>query len=108
MNIPFVSLKPLEEEMKENIYHAFQRVFDNSCYIEGNEDKKFEEEFAKYCNTKYGVGCGNGLDALILALKVLDIAEGDEVIVPANTYIATALAVTYVGATPIFIEPCNQ
>ena len=76
-----------------------------SWYIEGEEDKKFEEAFAKYCCSKYCVGVGNGLDSLFLTLKALDLKEGDEVIVPSNTYIATALAVTYAGATPVFVEP---
>ena len=71
----------------------------------GSECEKFEQEFAEYCNRKYCVGCGNGLDAIMLALKALGITYGDEVIVPSNTFIATALAVSYVGAVPIFVEP---
>lgn len=105
MNIPFVSFLPLEKELEKEIRGAFDRVFKSSWYIEGVEDQKFEQEFAEYCNIKYCVGCGNGLDALILALKTLGIKEGDEVIVPSNTYIATALAVTYVGAKPVMVEP---
>lgn len=65
----------------------------------------FQEAFAAFCGTKYAVGCGNGLDSLMLSLKALGIGAGDEVIVPSNTFIATALAVTYTGATPIFVEP---
>lgn len=105
MRIPFVSFKPMEKELNTELITAFERVFERSWYIEGKEDQAFEEAFARYCNTKYCVGVGNGLDALMLTLKALDIKEGDEVIVPSNTYIATALAVTYVGATPIFVEP---
>ncbi len=105
MNVPFVSFKPMEAELDEDIRAAFERVYTNSWYIGGKEDELFESEFAKYCNTKYCVGVGNGLDALMLSLKALNIGAGDEVIVPSNTYIATALAVTYVGATPIFVEP---
>lgn len=105
MKIPFVSFRPLEKELEKELREAFNRVFAASWYIEGVEDEKFEEEFAAFCNTKYCVGCGNGLDAIILSLKALGIKEGDEVIVPSNTYIATALAVTYVGATPIMVEP---
>ena len=105
MKIPFVSFRPLEKELEKELREAFDRVFNASWYIEGVEDEKFEEEFAAFCNTKYCVGCGNGLDAIILSLKALGIKEGDEVIVPSNTYIATALAVTYVGATPIMVEP---
>jgi dTDP-4-amino-4,6-dideoxygalactose transaminase len=105
MKIPFVSFKPMEKELDKELRGAFERVYEKSWYIEGEEDTKFEKAFAEYCNTDYCVGVGNGLDALMLALKALGIKEGDEVIVPSNTYIATALAVTYVGATPVFVEP---
>ena len=105
MNIPFVSFKPLEKELDTELRAAFERVYTNSWYIEGKEDEKFEAAFAEYCESKYCVGTGNGLDSLMLALKALGISSGDEVIVPSNTYIATALAVTYVGAKPVFVEP---
>lgn len=105
MKVPFVSFLPMEKELDKQLRAAFQRVFEKSWYIGGEEDKNFENAFADFCNTKYCVGVGNGLDALMLALKALDIGEGDEVIVPSNTYIATALAVTYIGATPILVEP---
>ena len=105
MRIPFVSFIPLEKELDKDLRAAFDRVLARSWYIEGEEDKAFEEAFAGYCGVKYAVGTGNGLDALMLALKALGIGEGDEVIVPSNTYIATALAVTYVGANPVFVEP---
>lgn len=105
MNIPFVSFKPLEKELDTELRAAFERVYTNSWYIEGKEDEKFEVAFAEYCESKYCVGTGNGLDSLMLALKALGISSGDEVIVPSNTYIATALAVTYVGAKPVFVEP---
>lgn len=105
MKIPFVTFKPMEAELDKELRAAFDRVYTRSWYIEGVEDKAFEKAFAEYCESKYCVGVGNGLDALFLALKALGIKEGDEVIVPSNTYIATALAVTYVGATPVFVEP---
>ncbi len=105
MKTPFVSFKPMEQELNKELRAAFERVFESSWYIDGNEDKSFESSFARFCDSKYCVGVGNGLDALMLALKALGIGDGDEVIVPSNTYIATALAVTYVGATPIFVEP---
>ena len=105
MKIPFVSFIPMERELNNDLRNAFDRVFTRSWYIEGVEDEAFEKAFAEYCAVKYCVGVGNGLDALMLALKALGIGEGDEVIVPSNTYIATALAVTYVGAIPVFVEP---
>lgn len=108
ISVPFVSFLPMERELDEDIRAAFERVYTRSWYIEGVEDAAFEQAFAEYCNSKYCVGVGNGLDALILSLKALGIGKDDEVIVPSNTYIATALAVTYVGATPIFVEPDIQ
>lgn len=105
MKVPFVSFQPMERELDKELRAAFERVYARSWYIGGDEDKAFEMDFAKYCNVDYCVGTGNGLDALFLALKALGIKAGDEVIVPSNTYIATALAVTYVGATPVFVEP---
>lgn len=105
MKIPFVTFLPMEKELNDDLRGAFDRVFTRSWYIEGVEDEAFEGAFAEYCGTKYCIGVGNGLDALILVLKALGIGEGDEVIIPSNTYIATALAVTYVGAKPVFVEP---
>ena len=105
MKIPFVTFKPMEAELDNELRDAFDRVYTRSWYIEGVEDEAFEKAFAEYCRSKYCVGVGNGLDALSLALKALGVGAGDEVIVPSNTYIATALAVTYVGATPVFVEP---
>lgn len=105
MKVPFVSFKALEKELDTELRSAFERVFENSWYIEGNEGKKFEEEFAAYCGVKHCIGCGNGLDALFLILKASGIGEGDEVIVPSNTFIATALAVSRTGAKPVLVEP---
>lgn len=105
MNVPFVSFLPMEKELDSALRAAFERVYTRSWYIEGEEDAAFEKAFTDYCGTRYCVGVGNGLDALILILKALEIGSGDEVIVPSNTYIATALAVTYTGAKPIFVEP---
>ncbi len=105
MKVPFVSFKPLEKELDKELRAAFERVYSASWYIEGKEDEEFEKVFSEFCGRKYCVGVGNGLDALMLALKALNIGSGDEVIVPSNTYIATALAVTYVGAKPVFVEP---
>jgi len=103
--IPFVTFLPMEKELNTELRAAFDRVFTRSWYIGGTEDETFEKAFADYCGVQYCIGVGNGLDALMLALKALGIGAGDEVIVPSNTYIATALAVTYVGANPVFVEP---
>ena len=105
MNVPFVTFKPLETELDKELRGAFERVYARSWYVEGVEVEAFEKAFAKYCDSVYCTGVGNGLDALFLSLKALGVIKGDEIIVPSNTYIATALAVTYSGATPIFVEP---
>ena len=105
MNVPFVSFRPMEKELDTELRDAFERVYTRSWYIEGEEDAAFEKKFAQFCDVDNCVGVGNGLDALMLSLKALGIGSGDEIIVPSNTYIATALAVTYVGATPVFVEP---
>ena len=105
MKVPFVTFKPLEKELDTELRGAFERVYENSWYIEGEEGEKFEEEFASYCGVKHCIGCGNGLDALFLILKAGGIGKGDEVIVPSNTFIATALAVSRTGAKPVMVEP---
>ena len=105
MNIPFASFVPMHEEIRQGLDSAFKKVVDKSYFIQGEECEKFEEEYAAYCGTKYCVGVATGLDAIYLILKALDIKAGDEVIVPSNTYIATALAVSFTGATPVFVEP---
>ncbi len=105
MKIPFVSFRPMEKELNEELRGAFERVFARSWYIGGEEDAAFEKAFAEYVGTSCCVGVGNGLDALMLALKAFGIGPGDEVIVPSNTYIATALAVLYAGAKPVLAEP---
>lgn len=105
MKVPFSTLKPLHEEIRKEMLSKITEVYDKGWFIQGEECSKFEEEYAKYMGSKYCVGVGNGLDAIRLALLALDIKDGDEVIVPSNTYIATALAVTYVGAKPILVDP---
>ncbi|MCL4528650.1 MAG: DegT/DnrJ/EryC1/StrS family aminotransferase, partial [Chloroflexi bacterium] len=105
MSIPFLSLQDTFKAQATELQEAALRVLNSGWYILGQEVNRFEEEFATYCGTKYCVGVGNGLDALFLILRALDIGPGDEVIVPANTYIATWLAVSYAGATPIPVEP---
>lgn len=106
LTVPFVSFEPMHKEIQEEVFSTFKMVYEKNWFIQGKEVEAFEKEFAEYCGTKYCIGCGNGLDSLYLILKAMDIHEGDEVIVPSNTFIATALAVSYVGATPVFVEPC--
>lgn len=105
MKVPFLNFEASYVELKEELDAAYQRVMKGGWYILGREVEAFEAEFAAYCETKYCIGVGNGLDALHLILKAMNIGTGDEVIVPANTYIATWLAVSYAGATPVPVEP---
>ena len=105
MNIPFVSFVPMHNEIRKELDCAYAKVMDSNYFIQGSECAKFEEEFAEYIGSKYCIGVANGLDAIYLILRAMGIGAGDEVIVPSNTYIATALAVSYAGATPVFVEP---
>ena len=105
MNIPFLDLQASYQNIKPEIDDAVLRVINSGQYILGEEVVKFEQAYAKYTDSDFCAGVANGLDALHLALKALDIGSGDEVIVPANTYIATWLAVSHVGATPVPVEP---
>ena len=105
MTIPFLDLKAAHRELVDEIDAAYRRVMDSGWYLLGAELNAFEEEFAAYCGARHCIGVGNGLDALHLILRALDVGAGDEVIVPSNTYIATWLAVFYCGATPVPVEP---
>ncbi|MEJ7826550.1 MAG: DegT/DnrJ/EryC1/StrS family aminotransferase [Segetibacter sp.] len=105
MRIPFLSFQEVNKQIKLEIISSFETFFDEGWYVLGWRVKQFEEEYAAFNHVKKCVGISNGLDALHTALKVLNIGGGDEVIVPSNTYIATALAVSYVGAVPVFVEP---
>lgn len=105
MKVPFATFKPMHDEIRKELDSAYHRVIDSSYFIQGKECEKFEKEFAQYCDAKYCIGVATGLDALYLILKALNIKKGDEVIIPSNTFIATALAVSYCGATPVFVEP---
>jgi len=111
MKIQYLDLKGINNLISDELKAAFDNVLDSGWFIMGKHLEAFEKEYAKFNNIQYCVGVANGLDALILALKVLDIGKGDEVIVPSNTYIASWLAVSYVGATPVPVEPdwvtCN-
>ena len=105
MIVPFVSFFEMHKEIRENLIDDFKQVLDSNWFIGGEENKKFEQSFADYQKRRYCIGCGNGLDAIMLSLKALGITKGDEVIIPSNTFIATALAVSYTGAIPVFVEP---
>ena len=105
MQIPFLSFKHMNQVIKPEIMEAFESFFDKSWYVLGDRVKAFETEYALFNHTEFAVGLSNGLDALHVALKALGIGQGDEVIVPSNTYIATLLAVSYVGAKPVLVEP---
>lgn len=105
MIIPFLDMKAPYIELKNELDEAYRRVMESGWYILGKECEAFEKEFADYCGVKYCIGVGNGLEALHLILRAYGIGEGDEVIVPANTYIATWLAVSYAGAKPVPVEP---
>jgi len=110
--VPFLDLRAINNRYQEPLQSAFRRVLDSGWFIMGKELEAFEREFADYCGTKHCVGVGNGLEALHLILRAFDIGPDDEVIVPANTYIATWLAVSYAGARPVPVEPlrdtCNM
>lgn len=105
MKVPFLELKPGYDELRAEFDAAYHRVMDSGWYLLGKELEQFETEFAAYSEADYCVGLGNGLEALHLILRAYGIGAGDEVIVPSNTYIATWLAVSYAGATPVPVEP---
>lgn len=108
MKVQFLDLQAPYLELKAEIDAAYLRVMESGWYILGKEVEAFETEFAAYCETKYCIGVGNGLDALHLILRAMEIGAGDEVIVPANTYIASWLAVSQVGANIVPVEPDVQ
>lgn len=105
MTIPFLDLKKPHQDLRDELTAAFQTVLDSGWFIMGQQLVEFEKEYAAYCGSKHCIGVGNGLDALHLILRAYGIGEGDEVIVPSNTYIATWLAASFVGATPVPVEP---
>lgn len=104
MNIPFVDLKAQYESIKDEIDSAISEVISKSAFVGGPFVERFEKAFAEFCSVKHCIGVGNGTDALFIALKVLGIGPGDEVIVPANTFIATSEAVTLNGARVAFVD----
>ncbi|GFO68994.1 aminotransferase [Geomonas limicola] len=105
MNVPFLDLKSPYVELKNELDTAYRKVMESGYHIMGHELEAFETEFAAYCGTEHAVGVGNGLEALHLILRALDLGPGDEVLVPTNTYIASWLAITHTGAKPVPVEP---
>lgn len=103
--IKFLDLKAINERFRKEMDEATARVLDSGWYLLGHEDEAFEKAFAEYCGVKHAIGCANGLDALELIVKAMDIGPGDEVIAPANTYIASLIAISACGATPVLVEP---
>jgi len=105
VKVPFLDFVGPYEELRAELDEAYSRFMRSAWYVLGREVEAFEQEFADYCGSKYCIGVGNGLDALNLILRAYGVGEGDEVIVPSNTYIATWLAVSQVGARPVPVEP---
>ena len=105
MEVPFATFNVMHAALEKEMFDEFAKVYRKGWFIQGEECANFEKEFAAYLGINYCIGVATGLDALILALKALEIGPGDEVIVPGNTFIATVLAISYVGATPILVEP---
>lgn len=103
--IPFLDLKKINQRFDKDFETTIKTIFESGWYVMGEQGKAFEREFATYCGTKYAVGCANGLDALRLIIKAYGFGAGDEIIAPANTYIASILAITDNGCTPILVEP---
>ncbi len=105
MKIPFLSFEHMHRPIKHEMMKAFEQVYDSNWFIIGPAVEKFEQGYATFNNVAHCIGVSNGLDALHISLKALGIGPGDEVIVPSNTFIATVLAISYVGASPVFVEP---
>jgi dTDP-4-amino-4,6-dideoxygalactose transaminase len=102
--IPCLDLKGQHQQIKKEVFELFEKVYDNTAFSGGFFVEEFEKAFADYTQTKYVIGVNNGTSALHLAMLALGIGAGDEVIIPANTFIATAWGVSYVGATPVFVD----
>lgn len=104
MEVPFIDFSQQYQIIKEEIDVGLKSVFERGAFILGQEEKDFELDFARYCDASYGIGVNSGTDALYLALGCIDVGPGDEVILPSFTFIATALCVSYTGATPVFVD----
>jgi len=104
MNVSFIDFSEQYQTVKDDIDLGLKEVFNKGNFILGQEEKDFESEFAQYCHVQYGVGVNSGTDALYLAMAALEIGVGDEIILPAFTFIATALCISYTGAKPVFVD----
>lgn len=104
MEVPFLDLKAQYNSIKNEVLSELEDVMQKSCFVLGPKVKAFEENFAKFCQVKHAVGVSSGTDALTLALAALGIGKGDEVILPANTFIATVEAVSHCGAEPVLVD----
>ncbi len=105
MKVPYLSFRLMHDQIKSATLNAFEQFYDSQQYVSGSLVNKFEIEYAVFNQVNHAVAVSNGLDALFLSLKALGIKAGDEVIIPSNTYIATALAVSHLGAVPVLVEP---
>ena len=103
--IKFLDLKAVNERFRAELDAAARRVLDSGWYLLGRENEAFEREFAAYCGVKHAIGCANGLDALKLIIQAYGFGPGDEIVAPANTYIASLIAISANGATPVLVEP---
>ena len=105
MQVPYSDFHVMHDSIRDDLNAAYEKVMDSEWYIQGKQDTAFEEAFANFLGVRHCIGVGNGLDALRLILLALGIGRGDEVLVPANTFIASARAISYVGATPVLVDP---
>src|SRR5579864_3523802 len=109
MKVPFMDLRSEHQSLRSDLLHMWGNILDTAGFVGGAAVERFESDFAGFCEVRHAVGVGNGTDALLLALAALGIGAGDEVILPANSFVATAEAVVHLGATPVFadIDPCT-
>lgn len=104
MQIPLVDLKTQYKSLKKEVNQAFRKTASSASFVKGPTLEEFENKFAKFIGVKHSIGVASGTDALEISLRVLDIGKGDEVILPANTFVATAYAILYVGAKPTLVD----
>ena len=101
--IKFLDLEKVNNRFRSEIDARFKNILDKGWYLQGEENEKFAQNFAKYCGTNYAIGVANGLDAINLIIRAFEFGKGDEIIVPANTYIATILAISENNCTPVLV-----